>query len=56
MNSLKERSELAIECLPESPYREQLKKLHEDFIKYIEELESALLTTTTEDRGISNGK
>ena len=37
--SFKERSDVAVKCLPEAPYRNQLEKLHSEMLNKITELE-----------------
>jgi len=39
MSTLKERSDIAIKCLPASPFKERLKELHSDMLSKICELE-----------------
>lgn len=38
--ALRERSEIALRCLPEAPYREQLSRLHTDMLDRVAALEA----------------
>lgn len=39
MNDFKLRSDTAVKCLPKAPYREMLKRLHDEILKKIADLE-----------------
>lgn len=45
----KDRSNVAIKCLPDCAYRTQLEKLHNDFLSSLESLHKTWLSMTNAD-------